>query len=64
MQVSKFTKESSCFCFQICHSKSGDINPVKIRGLVDAYVEKVIKMRKYVAKKGLTKANGVQIGNK
>lgn len=28
------------FLFQVCHSKSGDINPVKIRALVDAYVAK------------------------
>lgn len=29
--------------FQICHSKSGNINPMKIKNLVEAYVEKYTK---------------------
>ena len=31
------------FFFQICHSKSGDINPMKIKSLVEAYVSRFIK---------------------
>ena len=31
------------FSFQICHSKSGDINPMKIKSLVEAYVSKYLK---------------------
>lgn len=55
---------SKCFTLQICHSRSGDINPAKIRALVDAYVDKARKMRKYNASKQKTigpgKANGLQ----
>ena len=31
---------------QICHSKGGEINPVKIRNLIEAYVKKAITKRK------------------
>ncbi len=51
------------FFLQICHSKSGDINPVKIKGLIEAYVDKCRKMRKYIAAKdrdGQEHANGIQ----
>lgn len=32
---------------QICHSKSGEINPVKVGNLVRAYVDKYRHMRKH-----------------
>lgn len=32
---------------QICHSKSGEINPMKVANLVKAYVEKYKHMRKH-----------------
>lgn len=31
---------------QICHNKSGDINPSKIQGLVEAYVKKIRHSKK------------------
>ena len=31
---------------QICHNKSGDINPSKIQGLVEAYVKKIRHAKK------------------
>lgn len=31
------------FYFQVCHSKSGNINPQKIQQLVEAYVGKISK---------------------
>jgi|JYMV01.1.fsa_nt_gi F0F1-type ATP synthase membrane subunit a len=34
------------FVFQVCHSKSGDINPQKIATLVEAYVNKYGKKMK------------------
>lgn len=34
------------FGFQVCHSKTGEINPFKIRELVDAYVRKFRHSRK------------------
>ena len=37
--------------FQICHSKSGDINPNRIRSYVEAYVNKVRQAIKYENKK-------------
>lgn len=37
---------------KIYHSKSGDINPTKIRKYIDAYVEKTRQARKHVTKKG------------
>lgn len=39
-----------CITLQICHSKSGEINPVKVANLVKGYVEKYKHIRKY--KKG------------
>lgn len=32
---------------QICHSKSGEINPVKVGNLVKAYVDKYRHMRRH-----------------
>lgn len=32
---------------QICHSKSGEINPVKVGNLVRAYVDKYRHMRRH-----------------
>lgn len=32
---------------QICHSKSGEINPVKVANLVKAYVDKYRHMRRH-----------------
>jgi hypothetical protein len=32
--------------FQICHSKSGDINPAKIKSFVESYVMKMQQQRK------------------
>ncbi|XP_067655244.1 PHD and RING finger domain-containing protein 1-like [Haliotis asinina] len=54
---------------KVCHSKSGDVNPVKIRALVDAYVNKVRKGRKphkEVKKKSKddSKANGERLKGK
>ncbi|XP_046580782.1 PHD and RING finger domain-containing protein 1-like [Haliotis rubra] len=54
---------------KVCHSKSGDVNPVKIRALVDAYVSKVRKGRKphkEVKKKSKddSKANGERLKGK
>lgn len=34
------------FGSQICHNKSGEINPAKIQALVEAYVKKFRKKRK------------------
>lgn len=31
---------------QVCHNKSGEINPTKIRGLVQGYIKKVKYYRK------------------
>lgn len=31
---------------QVCHNKSGEINPIKIRGLVQGYIKKVKYYRK------------------
>lgn len=35
------------FLLQICHSKSGEINPVKVGNLVKAYVDKYRHMRRH-----------------
>lgn len=40
------------FCLQVCHSKSGNINPQKIQQLVEAYVGKL--------KKGKTPGGGLK----
>lgn len=32
--------------FQICHNKTGEINPAKIQALVEAYVKKFRKKHK------------------
>ena len=32
---------------QICHSKSGELNPVKVGNLVKAYVDKYRHMRRH-----------------
>lgn len=32
--------------FQICHSKTGEINPLKVRALVDTYIKQYKKARK------------------
>jgi F0F1-type ATP synthase membrane subunit a len=37
------------FSFQVCHSRTGEINPKKIQILVEAYVKKVRKLRKQPA---------------
>lgn len=39
-----------CYGDQVCHSKSGEINPVKVGNLVKAYVDKYKHARKH--KKG------------
>lgn len=31
---------------QVCHNKSGEINPVKIKALVEGYIRKVKYQRK------------------
>ncbi|XP_033100552.1 trichohyalin-like [Anneissia japonica] len=40
---------------QVCHSKSGEINPVKIRKLIDGYVKKFQLKKKHVEKGGKEK---------
>ncbi len=45
VQLLLTSQNSFCFTLQICHSRGGDINPVKIRSLIEAYVEKVRKLR-------------------
>lgn len=42
-------RASGCLCPipQICHSKSGEINPVKVGNLVKAYVDKYRHMRRH-----------------
>lgn len=32
--------------FQICHNKSGEINPTKIKNLIEAYVKKIRHSKK------------------
>lgn len=52
--VPKVTELESCvtilfkyhYCFQICHSKSGEINPKKIQNLIEAYVKKLRHSKK------------------
>jgi hypothetical protein len=48
--------ESVCIYFflQICHNKSGEINPIKISSLVEAYVKKYryAKKKNAIAGKG------------
>lgn len=39
------------FAWQVCHSKSGDINPQKIQQLVEGYVNKFQKQRSRTGKK-------------
>lgn len=34
---------------QICHNKSGEINPMKIQTLVEAYVKKIRYLKKKAA---------------
>lgn len=34
------------FILQICHNKTGEINPAKIQSLVEAYVKKFRKKHK------------------
>ncbi|XP_054826530.1 PHD and RING finger domain-containing protein 1 isoform X2 [Eublepharis macularius] len=46
---------------KICHSKSGEINPVKVANLVKAYVEKYKHMRKH--KKTDTEEEPRELGN-
>lgn len=55
--VNPITQFVLCW-FQICHSKSGNINPLKIRSYVQAYVEKVQQLRKYKQKKQHDDVNG------
>lgn len=43
---------------KVCHSKSGEINPVKVGNLVKAYVDKYKHARKH--KKGEDSAPGAQ----
>ena len=38
--------DCSLFFLQICHNKSGEINPYKIKELVEAYVKKFRHSRK------------------
>ncbi|KAJ8298593.1 hypothetical protein KUTeg_022653 [Tegillarca granosa] len=42
---------------KVCHSKSGDINPVKIKSLVEAYVEKFIRNSRKKESPGALKSN-------
>lgn len=48
---------------KICHSKSGNINPAKIKALIEAYVDKMCKTRRYMErkKKLSLKANGERL---
>jgi hypothetical protein len=39
----------TCKSFQICHNKSGEINPIKIQHLVEAYVKKFRYAKKKAA---------------
>ena len=41
--------------FQICHNKAGEINPVKIKALVEGYVKKFKYHRKRESKVGTSK---------
>ena len=51
LRVSVYLTELSCVPgHQVCHSKSGEINPVKVGNLVKAYVDKYKHARKH--KKG------------
>ncbi len=36
----KKTRQHNVFILQVCHSKNGDINPLKIQKLVKGYVKK------------------------
>ncbi|XP_029644165.1 protein SCAF11 isoform X1 [Octopus sinensis] len=48
---------------KICHSKSGNINPAKIKALIEAYVDKLCKTRRCLErrKKSSVKANGERV---
>ncbi|XP_058116658.1 uncharacterized protein LOC131286698 [Anopheles ziemanni] len=46
---------------KICHSRSGEINPVKIEALITAYVKKAIAKRKLMAGEG--SASGTPMAN-
>ena len=43
------------FCLQICHNKSGEINPVKVKTLVECYIKKIKHSRKKADKKKSSK---------
>lgn len=45
---------------QVCHSKSGEINPVKVGNLVKAYVDKYKHARKHRKGEESVKAPEVQ----
>lgn len=49
-----FTEHIISF-FQICHNKSGEINPVKVKTLVDCYIKKIKHSRKKSDKKKSSK---------
>lgn len=44
--TSSYIEDFSYFSPQVCHNKSGEINPTKIRGLVQGYIKKVKYYRK------------------
>lgn len=58
LSITLYSMYKSCTFFQICHS--GDINPVKIQGLIDAYVAKYIKANS--KKDGDPKTGGASAG--
>lgn len=49
------------FSSQICHSRSGEINPAKIQALITAYVKKAIAKRRLMGGEG--SASGTPLVN-
>lgn len=49
-----------CYGDQVCHSKSGEINPMKVGNLVRAYVDKYKHARKHKKGEDTVKIQGVQ----
>lgn len=48
-----FNRHCDCFSLQICNSRSGEINPQKIKAFIDAYVKKYRYKRKHGASGGV-----------
>lgn len=51
-EVDGESTQNPVFFLQICHSKSGEINPVKVANLVKAYVDKYRHMRRHKKTEG------------